>query len=73
MNNTIETEKRKKEVPFVELVHKSLVAHGIIINPNIVNGERTSMKSRDMIFQYTKALNIMVERTARKSHAKRGD
>ena len=36
MNNTIETEKRKKEVPFVELVHKSLVAHGIITNPRVI-------------------------------------
>ena len=36
MNNTIETEKRKKEVPIAELVHKSLVAHGIITNPRVV-------------------------------------
>ena len=36
MNNTIETEKRKREVPIAELVHKSLVAHGIITNPRVV-------------------------------------
>ena len=36
MNNTLETEKRKKEVPIAELVHKSLVAHGIITNPRVI-------------------------------------
>ena len=36
MNNTLETEKRKKEVPIAELVHKSLVAHVIITNPRVV-------------------------------------
>ena len=36
MNNTLETDKIKKKVPIPELVHKSLVAHGIITNPRVV-------------------------------------
>ena len=36
MNITLETEKIKKEVPIAELVHKSLVAHGVITNPRVV-------------------------------------
>ena len=34
--HTIETEKRKKEVPFVERLHESLVNHRIITDPRVV-------------------------------------
>ena len=37
MNNTLETEKmKKKKVPASELVHQSLVKHGVITNPRVV-------------------------------------
>ena len=68
MNNTLETEKRKKEVPIPELVHKSLVAHGIITNPRVVKcGTYYSWErhiKRRVRCGYVKECPMCYERTA---------
>ena len=68
MNITLETEKIKKEVPIAELVHKSLVAHGVITNPRVVKcGTYYSWErhiKRRVRCGYVKECPMCYERTA---------